>query len=128
MPRPDAQDLQFDRDHLWHPYTSMHEPLPVYPVHAARGVRIELTDGRQLIDGMASWWSVIHGYNHPALNLAVREQLDRTAHVMFGGLTHQPAIDLGRSLLAMVPSSLTRVFLCGLGSVSVVLVVTVAVK
>lgn len=112
-------DLAFDREHIWHPYSSMSTPLPTYPVAAASGVRLELADGRQLIDGMASWWAAIHGYNHPVLNRAITEQLQKVSHVMFGGITHQPAIDLARALLEITPSSLTKVFYSDSGSVAV---------
>ena len=116
----DAADLlAWDRGHLWHPYTSMTDPTPVRLVTGASGARLTLADGREVVDGMASWWSAIHGYRHPALDAAARDQLDAFAHVMFGGLTHEPAIRLGRQLVDLAPAGLEHVFLADSGSVSV---------
>ncbi|MBU1002910.1 MAG: adenosylmethionine--8-amino-7-oxononanoate transaminase [Proteobacteria bacterium] len=109
----------FDREHLWHPYTSMRDPLPVYEVVSAHGVRLRLADGRELIDGMASWWSAIHGYSHPAIVSAIQKQASDMAHVMFGGITHRPAVELAERLIELAPDGLDRVFLADSGSVSV---------
>jgi adenosylmethionine-8-amino-7-oxononanoate aminotransferase len=119
VPDVTADVLELDGRHVWHPYGPMPATSPPLPVVAAEGVRLRLADGRQLIDGMASWWCAVHGYRHPALDEAAHDQLDRMAHVMFGGLTHEPAVRLAERLVEMTPDGLEHVFFCDSGSVSV---------
>lgn len=121
-------DLEFDQRHIWHPYTSMTKPLPAYPVESACGVMLHLADGRQLVDGMSSWWAAIHGYNHPQLNQAAVEQIGKMSHVMFGGITHPSAIALSRRLVEMTPAGLECVFLADSGSVAVEVALKMAMQ
>ncbi len=120
--------LEYDRKHLWHPYTSIEDPLPVIEVISAEGVRLNLADGRELIDGMSSWWAVIHGYNHPVLIDAIKKQADQLCHVMFGGITHRPAVELGELLVKTTPEPLKRVFICDSGSVAVEVAMKMAIQ
>ena len=128
VPLSGDEILAIDQQSIWHPYASLIDAPPVYPVASASGVRVTLSDGRALIDGMSSWWSTIHGYNHPVLNEAAKSQIDRMSHVMFGGLTHQPAAELAELLVKISPPTLTKVFFSDSGSVSVEVALKMALQ
>jgi adenosylmethionine-8-amino-7-oxononanoate aminotransferase len=128
MARDPVELLAQDREHVWHPYASGTDPLPVFPVARAHGCRLVLADGRELVDGMSSWWAAIHGYRVPELDRALREQLDRMAHVMFGGLTHEPAVALAARLVEIAPSGLSKVFFSDSGSVAVEVAIKMALQ
>jgi len=121
-------DTRFDQEHIWHPYTSLPMPSSAYPVVSANGVRLKLQDNRELLDGMASWWCAIHGYNHPQINQTIKDQTDKMAHIMFGGLTHQPAVDLAKKLIAITPDHLQKIFFSDSGSVAVEVAIKLALQ
>jgi len=123
-----SQISDIDQQHIWHPYSSLTQPIPAYHVVSASGVRLTLADGHELIDGMSSWWSAIHGYNHPTLNQALKDQIDTMSHVMFGGIIHEPAALLCKTLVNITPQGLDKVFLCDSGSVSVEVALKMAIQ
>jgi adenosylmethionine-8-amino-7-oxononanoate aminotransferase len=120
--------LELDRAHVWHPYGPMPGRSDPYVVASADGVRLTLADGPDLVDGMSSWWAAIHGYRHPVLDAALVEQSQRMSHVMFGGLTHAPAVELAATLVDLTPDGLEHVFLCDSGSVSVEVAIKMALQ
>ncbi len=121
-------DLSYDKQHIWHPYTSMTTPIPCYPVDSANGCTISLTSGEVLVDGMSSWWACLFGYNVKELNEAATQQLAKMSHVMFGGLTHQPAVDLAKTLIEITPKGLEKVFFSDSGSVAVEVAMKMALQ
>lgn len=127
-PNSTIDDLEFDQKHIWHPYTSMRNPLEVFPITKADKHRLVLANGHELIDGMASWWCAIHGYNVPELNQAIQQQLENMAHVMFGGITHPAAIKLARQLIEITPQPLEKIFFADSGSVSVEVAIKMALQ
>ena len=122
------EELTFDVEHIWHPYSTTSNREDVFPVVGADGVYLHLNDGRRVIDGMSSWWCMVHGYNHPEMNAAIKHQIDEFAHVMFGGLTHKPAIDLAKKLVAMTPEPIQKVFFSDSGSVAVEVAIKMAMQ
>jgi adenosylmethionine---8-amino-7-oxononanoate aminotransferase len=123
-----SQISDIDQQHIWHPYSSLTTPIPAYHITSANGVRLKLADGRELIDGMSSWWAAIHGYNHPTLNIALKDQIDTMSHVMFGGIIHEPAAQLCKTLVDITPAGLEKVFLSDSGSVSVEVALKMAIQ
>ena len=127
-----TEDLAFDAEHIWHPYSRASlltdQATAMFPVVGAQGVYLHLNDGRRLIDGMSSWWCMVHGYNHPQMNAALKDQVEQFSHVMFGGLTHKPAIELARKLLAMAPEPMHSVFFADSGSVAVEVAIKMAMQ
>ena len=120
--------LEYDRARVWHPYASLNDPPPVRLADSASGVEIALADGTRLIDAVSSWWCVAHGHNHPALVSAIRKQSESLCHVMFGGFTHAPAVELAEKLAAIAPAGLDRVFFADSGSISVEVAAKMAVQ
>lgn len=123
-----TQTSNIDKEHIWHPYSSVLNPRDTIKIKSADGVYLETEDGKKLIDGMSSWWSVIHGYNNPKINSAINEQISKMSHVMFGGLTHDPAIKLTYKLLNLLDSKLEKIFYCDSGSVSVEIAMKMAIQ
>ena len=120
--------MNIEENHIWHPYANIPNKVPTYHVESAEGVYLNFKNGARIIDGMSSWWCMIHGYNHVYINDAIKSQIDKVSHLMFGGLTHQPAIDLCEKLINLTPKGLDRVFFADSGSVSVEVSLKMAIQ